>query len=65
MDYIKSLAEADEFECIKSVQEFYTDYLAVNPHLYSLNIPITSEVKSMKTKERLFRNLSLEKLSLE
>ena len=39
MSDIKSLAEADEFECVRVVQEFYADYLAINPHLFSLNIP--------------------------
>ncbi|CAF3343808.1 unnamed protein product [Rotaria socialis] len=38
---IKSLAEADEFECVRVVQEYYADYLAINPHLYSLNIQST------------------------
>jgi hypothetical protein len=42
---IKSLAEADEFECVRVVQEFYADYLAINPHLYSLNIPNNYQVK--------------------
>lgn len=41
MSDIKMLAEADEFECVRVVQEYYADYLAVNPHLYSLNIPNT------------------------
>jgi vacuolar protein sorting-associated protein 45 len=54
MDDIKSLAEADEFECIRCVQEFYADYLAVNPHLYSLNIPITYQVKLNKSKKKDF-----------
>lgn len=35
---IKSLAEADEHEVIRDVQEFYADYVAVNPHLFSLNM---------------------------
>ncbi|CAF0758458.1 unnamed protein product [Rotaria sp. Silwood1] len=41
MNYIKTLSEADEFECIQVIQEFYADYLAINRHLYSLNIPMT------------------------
>ncbi|CAF0994481.1 unnamed protein product [Adineta ricciae] len=40
---IKSIAEADEYECVRVIQEFYADYVAINPHLYSLNIPITYE----------------------
>ncbi|XP_044766692.1 vacuolar protein sorting-associated protein 45 [Coccinella septempunctata] len=39
---IKVLAEHDEQEVVKEVQELYMDYLAVNPHLFSLglNCPI-------------------------
>ncbi len=48
MSDIKSLAEADEFECVRVIQEFYADYLAINPHLYSLNIPNNYQVKSNK-----------------
>ena len=46
MSDIKSLAEADEFECVRVVQEYYADYLAINPHLYSLNIPTNYQVRS-------------------
>ncbi|MEE6491343.1 hypothetical protein FKM82_016184 [Ascaphus truei] len=35
---VKSLAEADEQEVVTEVQEFYGDYIAVNPHVFSLNI---------------------------
>ena len=35
---IKSLAEADEYEVVKDVQEFYCDFLAVSPHLFSINL---------------------------
>ncbi|XP_043931114.1 vacuolar protein sorting-associated protein 45 [Protopterus annectens] len=35
---VKSLAEADEQEVVAEVQEFFGDYIAVNPHLFSLNI---------------------------
>lgn len=45
MSDIKCLAEADEFECVRVIQEFYADYLAMNPHLYSLNIPNTYHVR--------------------
>lgn len=38
MSDIKALAEADEFECVRGIQEFYADYLAINTHLYSLNV---------------------------
>ncbi|XP_078527514.1 vacuolar protein sorting-associated protein 45 [Lissotriton helveticus] len=35
---VKSLAEADEQEVVAEVQEFYGDYIAVSPHVFSLNI---------------------------
>lgn len=35
---IKTLAECDEIEVVREVQEFYGDYLAISPHLFSLNI---------------------------
>ncbi|XP_073989668.1 vacuolar protein sorting 45 isoform X2 [Rhodnius prolixus] len=35
---IKTLAECDEIEVVREVQEFYGDYLAVSPHLFTLNI---------------------------
>lgn len=43
--HIKKLAEADEFGCVRAVQEFYADYLAVNRHIYSLNMPLAYHVK--------------------
>ncbi|KAL4227995.1 vacuolar protein sorting-associated protein 45 [Mactra antiquata] len=35
---VKSLAEADDQEVVREVQEFFGDYIAVNPHLFTLNI---------------------------
>ncbi|XP_014247541.1 vacuolar protein sorting-associated protein 45 [Cimex lectularius] len=35
---IKTLAEYDEIEVVREFQEFFGDYLAVSPHLFSLNI---------------------------
>ncbi|KAJ8930511.1 hypothetical protein NQ314_016683 [Rhamnusium bicolor] len=35
---IKVLAEHDEHEVVKEVQELYMDYLAVNPHLFSIGL---------------------------
>ncbi|CAG5125539.1 unnamed protein product, partial [Candidula unifasciata] len=35
---VKTLAEADDQEVVREVQEFYGDYIAVNPHLFSLNL---------------------------
>ncbi|XP_054011851.1 vacuolar protein sorting-associated protein 45 [Hylaeus anthracinus] len=40
---IKLLAENDEQEVVKEVHEYYADYLAVNPHLFSLGIKSCSE----------------------
>jgi hypothetical protein len=45
MNDIKTLAEADEFECVRIVQEMYADYLPINPHLYTLDIPNTYQVE--------------------
>ncbi|CAG9835503.1 unnamed protein product [Diabrotica balteata] len=42
---IKILAEHDEHEVVKEVQELYMDYLAVNPHLFSLGL--TSSLTSL------------------
>ena len=41
---VKILAEADDQEVVREVQEFYGDYIAVNPHLFSLNIVGCSQV---------------------
>ncbi|XP_077446023.1 vacuolar protein sorting-associated protein 45 isoform X2 [Stigmatopora argus] len=35
---IKALAEADEQEVVAEVQEFYGDFIAINPHVFSLNL---------------------------
>ncbi|XP_030042825.1 vacuolar protein sorting-associated protein 45 isoform X2 [Microcaecilia unicolor] len=43
---VKSLAEADEQEVVAEVQEFYGDYIAVNPHVFSLNILGCSQGRS-------------------
>ncbi|XP_066602580.1 LOW QUALITY PROTEIN: vacuolar protein sorting-associated protein 45-like [Prorops nasuta] len=40
---IKLLAEHDEQEVVKEVCEVYMDYLAVNPHLFSIGIPYCLE----------------------
>ncbi|XP_015522855.1 vacuolar protein sorting-associated protein 45 [Neodiprion lecontei] len=37
---IKTLAESDEQEVVREVHEFYADYLALNPHLFSLGINV-------------------------
>nr|SVE75664.1 EOG090X03QA [Daphnia hispanica] len=35
---IKVLAESDEQEVVREIQEFYADFFAVGPHLFSLNL---------------------------
>ena len=35
---IKVLAEADENEVVREIQEYYVDYFAVGPSLFSFNI---------------------------
>lgn len=40
---VKLLAESDELEVVRDIQEFYADYLAVSPHLFSLNVPNCSQ----------------------
>lgn len=35
---VKTLAECDEQEAVREVQEVFADYLAVDRHLFSFNI---------------------------
>lgn len=35
---VKALAEADDQEVVKELQEYYGDYFAVAPHVFSMNI---------------------------
>ncbi|CAF1645957.1 unnamed protein product [Rotaria sordida] len=48
------ISEVDEFECVRVVQEYYADYLAINPHLYSLNISNTYQ-QNYKWNDNLLR----------
>ena len=43
------LAEADENEVVREIQEFYADYFAVGPQLFSLNLekPIVGKIQSL------------------
>ena len=43
---IQTLADADDFECVRLIHEYYADYLAINPHFFSLNIPISHQVST-------------------
>ncbi|XP_012172461.1 vacuolar protein sorting-associated protein 45 [Bombus affinis] len=40
---IKLLAESDEQEVVREVHEYYADYLAISPHLFSLGINTCSQ----------------------
>jgi len=40
---VKSLAEVDEQEVVREVQEYFCDYVAVNAHVFSMNIPCCGE----------------------
>ena len=37
-EHVKQLALADEFELVRHVGEYYADYVAVSPELFSLNV---------------------------
>ncbi|KAJ1569485.1 vacuolar protein sorting-associated protein 45 [Cladochytrium tenue] len=40
---LERLAEADEYECVREVQEFFADFLAVNSDLFSLGVSAPSQ----------------------
>lgn len=40
---VKSLAEIDEQEVVREVQEYFCDYVAVNSHVFSINTPNCAE----------------------
>ncbi|XP_065831711.1 vacuolar protein sorting-associated protein 45-like isoform X2 [Oscarella lobularis] len=52
---VKKLAEADEHEVVKEIQEACADYIAVNPHLFSLNLPTCSQLAGLWDEESLRR----------
>lgn len=47
---VKSLAENDEQEVIREVQEFFADYIAINQHVFSINLPKIGDVNLLKFK---------------
>lgn len=51
---ISQLAEADEHEVVQQVQEMYGDYLAVNPELFSLNVPSVVGLRGTNFDQPLF-----------
>ncbi|KAK3733646.1 hypothetical protein QZH41_013329, partial [Actinostola sp. cb2023] len=36
---IRALAEADDHEVVRELQEYYADFYAVSPHVFSFNLP--------------------------
>lgn len=40
--YLERIAEADEFEVVKSVHEYYADFLAINTDFFSLRTNLTA-----------------------
>ncbi|CAM9818880.1 unnamed protein product [Lampetra fluviatilis] len=43
---VKTLAEADEHEVVRELKEFYADYIAISPHIFSLNLTGCSQGRS-------------------
>ena len=50
---MKLLAEADEQEVVREVQELYADYQALSPHLFSLNMSTHCQGKKSREVEKL------------
>ncbi|XP_072166746.1 vacuolar protein sorting-associated protein 45-like [Diadema setosum] len=48
---VKALAEADEQEVVREVQEFYGDYIAISPHVFSFNL--TGSARGMRWEPRV------------
>lgn len=65
--YVKQLAESDDQEVVREVQEFYADYFAVSPHLFSFNIVGCSQGKNWvyEKQERVTEGLLALLLSLK
>ena len=45
---ILKLANADEHECVKEIQEFYADYIPLLDHVYNLNLKKVSAAGDIK-----------------
>lgn len=43
---IKSLAENDEQEVVREVQEFFCDFVALGQHVFAFNMPNCGQVQS-------------------
>lgn len=55
---IKLLADSDEQEVVREVHEYYADYLAINPHLFSLGITGCAQGKVSKFFNKINKILS-------
>ncbi|XP_074650382.1 vacuolar protein sorting-associated protein 45-like [Tubulanus polymorphus] len=64
---VKILAEADDQEVVREVQEFYGDYIAVSPHLFSFNIVGCAQGRSWNSEslKRTVQGLTSVLLSLK
>lgn len=64
---LKMIAESDEHEVVQDVHEFYADYIAVSPHLFTMNIPNCAKgfVWSPSQLQRVCRGLSSVLLALK
>ncbi|KAG8235515.1 hypothetical protein J437_LFUL015749 [Ladona fulva] len=64
---IKALAESDELEVVRDIQEFYGDYIAVSPHLFTLNIVgcVQAQTWSLDNLQRTVQGITSVLLSLK
>lgn len=67
--YLRDLAQSDEHEVVKQVQEYYGDYYAINPDFFTLYTerPATSvrEANWLRTRERIVDGISSVLLSIK
>ena len=57
---IERLAESDDFEVVKEVQEYFGDFLAINSDLFTLNLGVSIYDDSLHTWNPLAFQRSLE-----
>lgn len=57
-DKLRSLAEADGLLVVKQVQEFFADFYAVNPDMFTLNLPGTTTLSRARCVPRLLRRVA-------
>ena len=56
-DKLQELAESDEHEVVKQLQEFYGDYFAYNPYTASLNMDRMLNSKGNNFENNLMRSI--------